>query len=135
MTQTTRIRVSLYVFSYCRRVIALDLLGNALWVSDALAGVALGSPVVSDDGTFVYLTHNSDFNTVGIFTTLFGGDGSTFLSQTNTTSPFAPVGIFHSPIEGNYDLDAGRGNTNDFMMWSQAPLPGETTISVRCRGP
>jgi hypothetical protein len=118
-------------FRFGRRVVALDLNGNELWVSGALPGIAAGCPVISDDGTFVFLTHNSDFNTVGSFTTLFAADGAVFFSQSNATSPFAPVGIFHSPIEGNYDLDAGRGNPNDFMMWSQAPNPNDSTVMVR----
>lgn len=112
------------------RVIALDIDGNELWVSDTLDGIASGSPVVSDDGSYVFLTHNANFETMGYFTALFApGDGALFYSRSNETTPFAPLGIYHSPIEGNYDGEEGRGNTNDMIMWSMSPKPTDTTIN------
>jgi hypothetical protein len=123
---------SQYGFSGHRRVISLDMAGIALWVSEPLDGIAMGSPVISDDGNFVFLTHNAEVNTIGFFSSLWvPGGGSVFLSQSNATSPFAPLGIYHSPIQGNYDGDEGIGNTNDMIMWSQAPHPSDETVSVR----
>lgn len=104
--------------------------GNQLWVSDGLDGVPNGSPLVSDDGSYVFLVHNANFQTVGYFTVLSAmDDGAQFYSRANETTPFAPPGIFHSPIEGNYDGVEGRGNTNDFIMWAGTPKPDDTTIS------
>jgi hypothetical protein len=109
----------------------LNPAGDVVFESDPLPGVAAGSPVISDDGTFVFLTHNSELNTVGHFTALQATSlGSVFYTDSNATSPFAPVGIFHSPVEGNYDGDEGRGNTNDMLMWAQSPNPNEETVSV-----
>ena len=104
--------------------------GNELWVSDPMNGVATGSPVMSSDGDYIFLTHNSNFGTMGTFTSLWApGDGSLFYSRTNVTSPFAPLGIYHSPIEGNYDGLEGRNNTNDMIMWSLSPMNNATVIN------
>jgi len=111
------------------RVIALDLDGTELWISDDLEGVPSGSPVVSSDGNYVFLTHNSNFGTVGTFTVLSVPDaGALFYTASNMTSPFAPLGIYHTPYEGYYDYDNGRGNTNDLIMWVTQPKPEDTTI-------
>lgn len=120
------------IFEYFRKVIALSMAGDPLWISEPLDGAAKGSPVISDDGNFIFLTHNAELNTVGYFSSLWApGDGAVYYSQKNDTTPFAPLGIFHSPIEGNYDSDEGRGNTNDMIMWAQSPHPEDTTIMVR----
>lgn len=111
------------------RVIALDLDGNELWMSADLDGVPSGSPVVSSDGNYVFLTHNANFETIGFFTILSAADGGAeFYSSSNQTAAFAPPGIFHKPLEGYYDNDNGRGNTNDIIMWSMQPKPEDTTI-------
>lgn len=111
------------------RVIALDIDGTELWVSGDLDGVPSGSPVVSTDGNYVFLTHNSNFETIGFFTILSAADGGAeYYSASNQTTPFAPLGIYHTPYEGYYDYDNGRGNTNDLIMWSMKPKPEDTTI-------
>jgi hypothetical protein len=103
--------------------------GNELWVSDPLAGIPAGSPVVSDDGMYIFLTHNADFETIGYFSALSAtSDGAVFYSRSNETTPFAPLGIYHSPIEGNYDSIEGRDNTNDMIMWTMTPKPTDTVI-------
>jgi len=124
------------------RVIALDMEGNALWVSEDLDGVAAGSPQVSSDGLFVFLTHNTDEKTDGFFTILdVNATGSIFYSGSSgengdsPTNAYGPVGIFHSPEQGNFDpIDAGAPvsegdfNTNDMLLWAQTPKPTDTTI-------
>lgn len=103
--------------------------GTELWVSGDLDGVPAGSPVVSSDGKYVFLTHNANFETVGFFTILSTDDaGAEFYSSSNQTTPFAPPGIFHKPYEGYYDYDNGRNNSNDLIMWSMQPKPEDTTI-------
>jgi outer membrane protein assembly factor BamB len=111
-------------------VIALDMGGNMLWTSLRLEGVAAGSPVVSDDGNYVFLTHNADLKSKGYFSALWAASsGTTFYSMSNETAPFAPLGIFHNPVEGFYDGGNGLGNTNDIIMWANAVNPVATSIS------
>ena len=109
------------------RVIALDMDGKELWGSVALEGVAAGSPVTSDDGDYVFLTTNSNIGTIGHFFVISAAlDGTAFYTQSNSTSPFSPPGIYHSPAEGYYDT--GVGNTNDIIIWSVAPKPGNNPV-------
>jgi hypothetical protein len=111
------------------QVVALDMSGQELWISEMLEGIASGSPVVSDDGDYVFLTHNTNFETVGYFSTLWAAqNGTLFYSMTNETSPFGPPGIFHSPAEGYYDGGNGDGNTNDLIQWTVQPKPDAATI-------
>jgi len=106
-------------------------MGNELWVSPPIAGTAPGSPVVSDAGDYVFLTVNAEGNTVGNFVCISALDGSIFFEDPNVNTPYAPIGIFHSPIEGNYDDENGRLNNNDFLMWASAPNPNDATVTVR----
>eukprot|EP00537_Pseudo-nitzschia_pungens_P007088 CAMPEP_0172361548 /NCGR_PEP_ID=MMETSP1060-20121228/5354_1 /TAXON_ID=37318 /ORGANISM="Pseudo-nitzschia pungens, Strain cf. cingulata" /LENGTH=552 /DNA_ID=CAMNT_0013083835 /DNA_START=26 /DNA_END=1684 /DNA_ORIENTATION=- len=123
------------------RVIALDMEGNELWVSDDLEGVIAGCPQVSSDGAYVYLTHNADGLSNGYFTILDGATGGFFYGGSsgealdNPTKRYGPVGIFHSPESGNYDpitagapVSEGDFNTNDMLMWSQSPKPTDESI-------
>jgi len=123
------------------RVIAIDMEGNEVWVSDDLEGIAAGNPQISSDGAYVFLTHNADDLTNGYFTILDGTTGSVFYGGSSAeggdepTKRYGPVGIFHSPEEGNYDpvlsgsrVSEGDFNTNDMLMWSQTPKPNDATI-------
>ena len=108
-------------------VAAASLTGEHLWASEKLDGLPCGTPVVSSDGQYVFLTHNSNSSTVGHFTILDGNNsGAIFHNETNSTSPFAPLGIFHSPDEGYYD--GGQSNTNDILVWSVQPKPNDTSV-------
>jgi hypothetical protein len=104
--------------------------GNKLWTSPMLAGIPSGTPVVSNDGEYVFLTHNANFATVGYFSTLWAGpgNGALFYSMSNETSAFGAVGIFHNPSEGYYDGANGVNNRNDMIMWCQQPKPEDATI-------
>jgi hypothetical protein len=111
-------------------------------VSEDLDGVASGSPQVSTDGLFVYLTHNSDDGGNGFFTILDANStGTVFYSDSSAelgdepTNAYGPIGIFHSPEEGNYDplttgapISEGDFNTNDMVMWAQTPKPSDISI-------
>ena len=117
-----------------RRVINLDLDGNVKWISTPLEGVAAGSPVTSLDGQHIYLTHNSNGESIGHFSVLdsFNAveDQSVLpiYSEFNTTNPFSPPGIYHNPEEGYYD--GGAGNTNDIVIWAHSKAPLDTTVGT-----
>mmetsp|Transcript_12023 Transcript_12023/g.18960 ORF Transcript_12023/g.18960 Transcript_12023/m.18960 type:complete len:558 (+) Transcript_12023:90-1763(+) len=113
------------------RVIALDMAGNELWISSDLEGTAAGSPVVSNDGHYVFLTHNAVSKSIGYFTALWAAsNGTTFYSASDEDAPFAPPGIFHNPAEGFYDGSNGVGNRNDVIMWANAVKPDATEIGT-----
>ena len=116
-------------FCFNRRVIALSMDGNELWVSDRMEGIPAGTPVISDDGEYVFLTHNAAVSTIGYFSILWAVDsGALFLSMSDESNPFAPPGIYHSPAEGYYDGEAGVDNTNDIIMWSVTMKPGDMVV-------
>ena len=115
--------------------------GNEVWISDDLEGVAAGNPAISSDGSHVFLTHNADDLSNGYFTILDGESGSVVYegssAQANDvpTKRYGPVGIFHTPVAGNYDpivsgsaISEGEFNTNDFLMWSQSPKTTDVSI-------
>ena len=109
----------------------MDLSGNAVWTSDPLEGAAMGSPLISDDGRYVFLTHNTMLKSVGYFTALFAAQsGVTFYSMSNETHPFSEPGIFHSPAEGYYDGLNGVGNTNDVILFGNAVATGAQVIGL-----
>jgi hypothetical protein len=90
--------------------------GSQLWISDNIDGEAVGTPLISDNGKYVFLNVNQN-GSFGFFTILSAVmGGSRFFNRLVTTCPFAPPGIFHNPVQGYYD--GGAGNTNDIIMWS-----------------
>ncbi len=101
--------------------------GQQLWVSPSLEGLSPGTPVISADGAYVFLTYNSVGATIGHFTILDGATGEIFFSQTYDDAPFAPLGIFHNPAEGYYD--GGKNNRNDILVWSVQPKPSATSVA------
>jgi hypothetical protein len=103
------------------------MLGQELWISDVLEGVPSGNPVVSLDGTYVFLNHNSFFGSIGHFSIIDGSTGQTVYSQNRTDSPFAPLGIHHAPAEGYYD--GGQNNRNDILVWSFRQMPDDISVS------
>jgi hypothetical protein len=137
------IRINVLFIIYYSRVIALDMDGNELWASDDLDGVASGSPQVSSDGAYVFITHNADDKSNGYFTVIDANvtAGSIFYSGSSgdsgdePTNAYGPVGIFHNPTEGNYDpIDSGATvsegdfNSNDMLMFAQTPKPSDAAI-------
>jgi outer membrane protein assembly factor BamB len=133
------------------RVVALDVqTGQELWISAHLIGVAQGTPLISSDGRYVFVTHNQARETQGFFTILSTHETPGSSSQQpgkikyseftgvigEDSIAFGPPGIFHSPIRGNYDpydggykgdptISQGDDNTNDFIMWGQTPKPSD----------
>jgi outer membrane protein assembly factor BamB len=130
------------------RVVALDWeTGEELWISEFLDGVAQGDPLISSDGRYVFVTHNTARETQGFFSILSthetpGQDPGKSLYSDFTGSvgqdsvAFGPPAIFHNPTRGNYDpYDGGYGgnpaisqgddNNNDFVMWGQTPKPAD----------
>jgi hypothetical protein len=103
--------------------------GEELWISELLQGLPSGTPKVSKEGDYVFVTHNSDSEAVGHFTVLDAGtNGTTFFSQTNNNAPFAPPGIYHSPKEGYYT--GGENNRNDVLVWSVQPKKNDTNVGL-----
>lgn len=105
--------------------------GSKLYESPQLEGIHSGSPVVSDNGSYVFLTHNSDNLLTGHFTILTESL-EIFVTRSNDGGAFAPIGIYHSPAEGFYDalpgVADGTLNTNDMLMWSLTPSQTGTTV-------
>ena len=83
--------------------------GEAIWISDDLNGVASGNPQISSDGMYVFITHNADDKSNEYFTILDATTGSIFYSGSSgeagdePTNAYGPIGIFHTPEQGNYD--------------------------------
>lgn len=104
-------------------VVKRDMAGDLLSVSPSLQGDHSGSPVVSDDGKYVFLTHNSPDKTTGYFSILTEELG--LVVTRSNAGAFAPPGIYHSPEEGFYDeipgIANGFLNTNDLILWSLTP--------------
>lgn len=94
------------------------------WSSVILDGGCSGTPVISSDGAYVFVTHN--FNTTGTFTILNANDGKFFWDHEDSTQPLSPPGIYHNPLFGNYD--GGEGNTNDIVVFANKPFDGEDGV-------
>uniref|UniRef100_A0A7S1UQ76 Pyrrolo-quinoline quinone repeat domain-containing protein n=1 Tax=Grammatophora oceanica TaxID=210454 RepID=A0A7S1UQ76_9STRA len=109
------------------RVVALAYNGTRLWetiTDSALEGECSGTPVVSSDGRYVFLTHNTLNG--GKFTCLVADrEGTPLFSQARPRA-LSPIGIFHNPSEGPYT--GGENNSNDLLVFAFAPKPGESTI-------
>lgn len=121
------------------RVIALDMSGDELWVSEPFDGINAGTPVVSTDGSYIFFNRNTDEQTSGHFTILsYADDGTPFFSQENTTSPFGALGVYHEPIQGMYEpylspggvLFDGVDNVADILVWSVAPKPDDRVLGA-----
>eukprot|EP00980_Cylindrotheca_fusiformis_P031004 scaffold25699_cov137-Cylindrotheca_fusiformis.AAC.8 len=118
-------------------VVALGMDGTKLYESPKLSGLNSGSPVISNDGKYVFLTHNSGDRNTGYFTIL-KENLDVFNQNIHQGGPFAPPGIYHSPAEGFYDtvtieggavVADGTGNTNDMIMWSLTILEAGESVA------
>jgi len=111
-------------------VVKRDMAGDLLSVSPSLQGVHSGSPVVSDDGKYLFLTHNSPDKTTGYFSILTEDLG--LVVTRSNAGAFGPLGIYHSPEEGFYDsiagLPDGASNTNDLILWSLMPEASNSPV-------
>jgi hypothetical protein len=94
--------------------------------SNAMQGKAAGTPVVSSDGALVYINSNVGNNEghFNIFSTstkvILFNDPNAWASTRAVQDRFAPLGIYHNPSEGYYNIDnqSGVGNTNDIIFWA-----------------
>jgi hypothetical protein len=110
-------------------VVALSPSGDLLWTSGALSGACQGTPYVSSDGDYVFVTHNSDFSSVGHLSVLMNdNDGAVLFDTTDPVGPFSRPAFYRMPIEGNHG--AGKGNNQDILVWSYAPTPNATTAQT-----
>mmetsp|Transcript_7298 Transcript_7298/g.10676 ORF Transcript_7298/g.10676 Transcript_7298/m.10676 type:complete len:543 (+) Transcript_7298:179-1807(+) len=101
--------------------------GEVLWNSEKLEGACSGTPVVSEDGVYVFVTHNLVGS--GTFTVLVANlAGLPLLSKHDPNQPFSPPGIFHNPLEGYYQ--GGSGNRNDIVVWAYQPKIDEVGVGT-----
>ena len=99
--------------------------GTVIWTSQALEGACSGTPVISQDGEYVFLTHN--LLSAGHFSILSASkNGLPLYSQLDPNQPYAPPGIYYNPQEGYYP--GGSGNSNDIIMWAYRPRSTELTV-------
>ena len=96
-----------------RRVIALTLEGEKLWISEEMAGKAVGTPLISENGNYIFV-NTSQSKWLGRFNIL--QNSKLFYVKLDGSCPYAPPSIYYNPIRGNYD--GGEDNTNDLVMWS-----------------
>eukprot|EP00980_Cylindrotheca_fusiformis_P017325 scaffold5380_cov131-Cylindrotheca_fusiformis.AAC.2 len=120
------------------KVVAINMNGDKLFESPTLTGIHSGSPLISDDGQYVFLTHNSADRTTGYFTVL-NASLIDVVTRSYADGPFGPPGIYHSPAEGFYDPipeDAdpadytadGTDNTNDMIIWSNTIVEDDVSV-------
>lgn len=106
-----------------------------------LKGQVIGTPVISSDGAYIYVTHNlpADVNSgkkAEAFFTMLSSETGTILFQESATKTwnidqqFGPIGMAPNPVQGFYD--GGEKNTNDLLVWGPYPpdkytynLPGD----------
>eukprot|EP00566_Odontella_aurita_P006625 CAMPEP_0113555294 /NCGR_PEP_ID=MMETSP0015_2-20120614/16630_1 /TAXON_ID=2838 /ORGANISM="Odontella" /LENGTH=608 /DNA_ID=CAMNT_0000456541 /DNA_START=364 /DNA_END=2191 /DNA_ORIENTATION=- /assembly_acc=CAM_ASM_000160 len=122
------------------RVIALTHpSGDVLFTSSPIPGRVSGTPLISSDGKFIFITRNTEDGTVGHFTILsvseFGKVRFTEASDefkvngvVKSRAPYGPPGIVHNPSRGMYS--GGIGNTNDFIAWADSTDSGRADIGL-----
>lgn len=105
---------------------------DLLWTSPPLPGVVSGTPVVTSDGRYVYLTRNTDSFLAmpeGHFTVLNADDGTVHYTESatanhaNDTMPYGPLTIVHDPAGGHYQ--GGEFNRQDLAIWHTSSDGGE----------
>ena len=97
--------------------------------SPDLVGRVSGTPVISSDGNYVYVTHNVDNNNNnknggGYFSVLDSVDANIIFQQScqikwNSDQKYGPIGIAHNPQQGFYN--GGENNNNDMLVWGPYP--------------
>lgn len=109
------------IMIYSKAVALGNPAGDLLWISDRLEGACAGTPVISNDGKLVFLTHNSNKGTWGHFSILNGANGEALFSRANTVAPYTPPGYIWNPTQGNFDDN--NNNNRDVIVWCYAPTP------------
>jgi hypothetical protein len=98
--------------------VALSPSGVEILTTGAVTGVAVGTPVTTEDGDYIITTYNNGAQ--GFFSIFEISQPSTplftYSHPTVVDEPFGAVGYYWSPIEGNYP--EGQLNTNDVFIWS-----------------
>eukprot|EP00546_Thalassionema_frauenfeldii_P007643 CAMPEP_0178919550 /NCGR_PEP_ID=MMETSP0786-20121207/14499_1 /TAXON_ID=186022 /ORGANISM="Thalassionema frauenfeldii, Strain CCMP 1798" /LENGTH=536 /DNA_ID=CAMNT_0020593493 /DNA_START=60 /DNA_END=1667 /DNA_ORIENTATION=+ len=113
--------------SYCVVYALNPTNGEVFWDSQKLEGACSGTPVISNDGVYIFLTHN--LVNSGTFTVLVANLlGFPLLSKHDPIQPFSPPGIFHNPQEGYYQ--GGSGNRNDIVVWAYQPKIDEIGVGT-----
>lgn len=109
----------MFSFSYIySRVIALSNAGNILW-SEIIGGVAIGTPVIGNNGNLLYITHNvkqrkSDKFARGFLSILRSRDGYViFNDSADSSAPFGPLAL-------------SSRNGKDTLYWGQSWDSGYT---------
>jgi hypothetical protein len=119
--------ISSFRFFTNSQIVALLPDGNLFWKSSVFNGACSGTPVIGEDGSFVYFTRNTIAD--GYFTILAADlDGIAYFDDHTQPRPFAPPGIYHNPAEGYYL--GGAGNTNDLVIFASTGFYGEMGVDV-----
>jgi len=112
------------------RIIAVDHKGNLLW-SRQLSGVAVGTPQISQNGRYVYLTHNLSHEQVGRFTALdANNDGVIIFSEGNVNiRPYGPmtvsrVGTDKTAVVGAFAAGGDSDDDMDVLYFGETPDRG-----------
>lgn len=108
-------------------------MGNLVFQSTPLPGIAAGTPVTDGSGEHILVTHNVDrlegYLSVFLVSNLQAGTplapvfSEGYSSQESSVNgtmsisrPFSPIGFYHSPLAGWYD--GGVNNTNDVFLFA-----------------
>jgi hypothetical protein len=107
-------------------IFAYDYDGELLFNTEEFAGVAVGTPVASSDGSMIMTTHTVS-GTTGHFSVFNYGEAKAnftykAVASGNSSIPFGAIGYFYSPAEGNFP--EGMDNTNDLFIWSASTPEG-----------
>jgi uncharacterized surface protein with fasciclin (FAS1) repeats/outer membrane protein assembly factor BamB len=104
--------------------------GASTWISESLSGACSGTPVLSSDDSYIYLTHNQVSLETGTFTILDASDGSIFFQMNDDNQMLSPPGIYFNPRGGNYD--GGEGKTNDLVVFGNRPVENADGVPSGC---
>jgi len=95
------------------RVIALDHEGEFLWQT-SVVGEAIGTPVISSSGQYIFLSHNSD-HTKGTVTAFDAFANGTIVTQYSTAGPKPPTA--NAPY-GPLTIQGSNGYDDVYFMES-----------------
>jgi len=102
------------------RIQAMTPKKESLW-NQTLKGACSGTPVVSFDGQYVFVTTNT-MGEGGVFTIL-KSEEVVYQFTDQEGAPLSPLGIYHNPTFGNYGNKTvgGLSNDNDIVVWANRP--------------
>lgn len=96
------------------------------WKSEKLEGKVSGTPVISSNGKFTFVTHNTQDG--GYFTILSNENGMILFQESaesvySSNEYYGPIGISRNPQQSLERFD--KNNTNDILVWGPYALENE----------